>query len=133
MDEMKKHFVTFYSPGTFIAEGSTRPVEAWDVKAAQKMAEGIEERYSAIPYGFQFTTRERGPDDFDSKETARSPMYYLPHCKVETLAEIDARDNPKESILRQNMRSNGWDRVVVTTKGWRWTQPLEATDVVLTA
>lgn len=131
MDEMRKHFVTFYSPGTFVAETTTKSVESWDVKSAQAMADSIEQRYSAVPYGFQFSTRERGPDDFDSKEIARSPMYYV-HCKVETLAEIEARNHPKEKILRSNMRSNGWDRIVVTTRGWRWTQPLQETDVVLT-
>lgn len=127
---MKKHFVTFFSPGTFVAEQTTKPVDSWDVEAAKTMAETITERYSAVPYAFQFLTRERGPDDLDSKITERSPMYYI-NCKVETIAEIEARNDPKESILRSNMRGNGWDKVVVTTKGWRWTQPLASGDVVL--
>lgn len=127
---MKKHYVTFLSPGTFVAEQSTKEIGSWDVEQAKKMAGGVEERYSAVPYGFYFTTRERGPDDFDSKQTARSQMHYI-NCKVETLAEIEARNDPKESILRSNMRCNGWDKIVVTTKGWRWTQPLESGDVVL--
>lgn len=130
--EMKRHYVTFLSPGTFMAEDTTKQVESWDVKAAQKMAEEIEERYGATPYGFYFWTRERGAAEWEPKQTAKSPMYYLPHCKVETLAEIEARNDPKESILRSNMRCNGFTRVVVTTKGWRWTQPLNDTDVVLT-
>lgn len=130
--EMKRHFVTFLSPGTFVAEDSTKPIEAWNVKAAQAMAEGITERHSAIPYGFYFTTMERAPGEWEPKRTAKSPMYYLPHCKVETLEEIEARNDPKESILRSNMRGNGYSRVIVTTKGWKWTQPLTDTDVVLT-
>lgn len=128
---MKAHFVTFYSPGTFVAENSTKPVESWDVDAAVKMADAITERHGAIPYGFRFTTRERGPYDLDSKESARSPFYWLPHCKVETIEEIAARDIPSESVLRSNMRINGWNRVVTTTKGWKWTQPLDDGDVVL--
>lgn len=128
---MKAHFVTFYSPGSFVAEESTKPIESWDVEAAQKMAQGIEERHGAIPYGFRFTTRSRGPDDLDSKESARSPFYWLPHCKVETIDEVAARDDPSESILRTNMRCNGWKRVITTTKGWKWTQPLGDGDVVL--
>jgi hypothetical protein len=127
---MKKHFVTFYSPGTFMAESSTKPIEGWDVEAAKAMAEKVTERYNAIPYGFQFTTRERGSDDLDSKEVARSPMYFI-NCKVETLAEVEARNDPKESILLSNMRGNCYDRIAVTTKGWKWTQPIGANDVVL--
>jgi len=130
--EMKRHFVTFMSPGTFVAEDSTKQVESWDVKTAQEMAETIEERHGATPYGFYFSTQERGAGEWQPKQTAKSSMYYLPHCKVETLEEIEARNDPKESILRSNMRCNGWKRVVVTTKGWRWTQPLNDTDVVLT-
>lgn len=128
---MQKHFVTFYSPGTFVAEHSTKDIDSWDVEAAKRMAVSISERYGAKPYGFRFSTRVRGPDDLDSTVTSTSPMYYLPHCKVETLEEIEARNDPKESILRSNMRGNGYDRVVVTTEGWKWTQPLTANDVVL--
>jgi len=127
---MEKHFVTFYSPGTFVAETSEKPIDSWDVDAARKMAESIEERYGATPYGFRFTTRSRGPDDLDSKVTAKSPMYYI-NCKVQSLEYLEARGRADERILVSNMKCNGWDRVVTTTKGWKWTQPLEANDVVL--
>lgn len=130
--EMKRHYVTFMSPGTFMAESTTKEIESWDVKAAQAMAEAITERYGAIPYGFYFSTRERGCAEWEPKQTATSPMYYLPHCKVETLEQIEARNNPKESVLLSNMRGNGYSRVIRTTKGWQWTQPLHDTDVVLT-
>jgi len=132
-DDVTKHFVTFLSPGTFVAEDTTKPIESWDVTKARKMAKGITERYNAIPYGFYFTTRMRGENDLDSKETKRSPMYYLPHCKVETLAQVKARNDPRESILLDNMEGNGYKRIVRTTKGWSWTQPLEDDDVVLEA
>lgn len=127
---MKAHFVTFYSPGTFVAEDRTQEIPEWDVKLAVKLSKKIVERYGARPYGFRFTTRTRGPKDLDSKVTATSPMHYI-GCKVETLAEIEARNDPKEKILRENMRNNNWDRVVVTTSGWRWTQPLQKGDVVV--
>jgi hypothetical protein len=127
---MKKHFVTFYSPGTFVAETTEHPIDDWDVKHAQKMASKIKERYDATPYAFQFSTRERRESELDSKVTKKSSMYYI-NCKVETLKEIEARNDPKEQILRSNMRCNGWDKIVRTTKGWGWTQPLEPTDVVL--
>ena len=127
---MEKHFVTFYSPGTFVAETTEKPIDSWDVEQAKAMSESVTERYGATPYGFRFSTRSRGPDDLDSKVSATSPMYYI-NCKVETLAEIEERNDPKEEILRSNMRGNGWDRIVITTKGWRWTQPLNPDDVVL--
>lgn len=129
-DNLQAHFVTFYSPGTFVAEMTTRPIERWSPELASEMMVKIHERYGAVPYGFRFTTRARGPDDLDSKETDASPMYYV-GGKVETLAEIEARDCPEEGILRSNMRCNGYERVWTTTKGWRWTQPLRADDIVL--
>ena len=94
------------------------------------MARGIKERYNARPYGFRFSTRERGPDDLDSKVTKESGVYYI-GCKVETLAEVEKRNDPKEEILRSNMRCNGWKKIVTTTSGWRWTQQLGKGDKVL--
>lgn len=127
---MQRHFVTFFSPGTFVAETTEKPVESWDVDAAVEMAHGITERYNATPYGFQFSTRSRGPDDLDSKVSARSPMYYL-GGKVETLEEVEARNDPKEEILRSNMRGNGWHRIITNDNSWRTCRPLEEGDIVL--
>jgi hypothetical protein len=129
-DTIEKHFVTFLSPGTFMAESTTKEISSWNVSKAKSMADTIEERYSAVPYAFYFTTRTRGPEDLDSKVTATSPTYYI-HCKVETLEEIEARNLPDERILRSNMRGNGYAKVVVTKRGWKWTQPLRDGDVVL--
>jgi hypothetical protein len=127
---VQQHFVTFYSPGTFMAEQSALPIVSWDTAKALEMAAGVKERHGATPYGFRFSTRGRGPDDLDSREIAKSPMYYF-GVKVETLAEVEARGDPGESIRRANMRGNGWDRIATTTSGWKWTQPLGADDVVL--
>lgn len=131
-DIIQKHFVKFFSPGTFLAETTSKPIDSWNVDDAVGMAASITERYGAKPYGFRFTTRERGPEDLDSKVIATSPMYFI-GGKVETLDEVEARDDPKEEILRANMRGNGYDRIWTTTEGWRWTQPLDADDVVLPA
>jgi hypothetical protein len=127
---MKKHFVTFYGPGAFVSETMTKPIDAWDVEEARKMAETIGERYGVAPHGFRFSTRERGEDDLDSKVTKTSATHYI-NCKVETLAEIKKRADPNEKILISNMEINGWDMVVRSTKGWAWTQPLKRGDVVL--
>ncbi len=127
---MRQHYVTFYSPGTFMAEQTRKPIEAWDVEAACAMASDVKERHGALPYGFVFTTHERQDDELNSKETARSPLYHL-GGRVETLEEVEARGDPAESILRANMRANGYDRIVVNENSWRWTQPLLPDDVVL--
>jgi hypothetical protein len=127
---MQQHFVTFYSPGTFVAEETCKPIEAWDIEAAKKMAHEITERYGATPYGFQFSTRSRGDADLDSKQSAASPFYHL-GGKVETLAEVEARNDPNETILRSNMRCNDIDKVVVNDNSYRSVKPLGKTDVVL--
>lgn len=126
---MKKCFVTFYAPGTFVAEQTTKCVANWDIEKAVEMMAGIEERYHAKPYGFQFYTMKRGWGDFEPKEIDRSPFYYV-NCKVQSLEDIEAEGGPA-SILAQNMRTNGWDRVVTTMEGWSWSQPLNKGDIVL--
>jgi hypothetical protein len=111
---------------------TTHPVEAWDVQEALRLAAGITERHGATPYGFRFTTRSRGSDDLDSEVSATSPMHYF-GCKIETLDEIKARNDPRDRILISNMERNDWDRVATTTSGWKWTQPISADDIVLEA
>lgn len=127
---MKKHFVVFYSPGTMVSETSQKPIDSWDVEQAMAMADDIIERHGATPYGFRFTTRSRGPEDLDSKETDKSPMYYLGGT-VETLEEVKAKNDPEDRILISNMECNGWDRIITNTNSWRMTQPLHEDDVVL--
>jgi hypothetical protein len=128
---MEKHFVTFLSPGTFVAEDRTVPIESWDTDKAQAMADLVRERYDATPYAFYFTTRMRSDSELDSSVAKKSPLYYLPHCKVETLAEVKRRNDPKNSILIANMEGNGYEKIVTTTRGWKWAQPFKDTDVLL--
>lgn len=127
---MKKHYVTFMSPGTFVAETTTKEIESWDVELAISMAENIKERYNAVPYGFYFTTRERLEEDFDSKQVAESNMYYLGGT-VYTLKQIKDRNNPNDSTLIRNMEINKYKKVVENNNSWKWTQPLRDGDVVL--
>src|SRR5688572_12971577 len=119
---MRQDFVTFLSPGTFVHEETTKPIDSWDVGKATAMARDIKERHSATPFAFQFSTRERGPEDLDSKVTKTSGRYYL-GGKIETLAEIEARNDPDEQILISNMRGNDWHRVIVNTNSWKIVQP----------
>lgn len=127
---MEKHFVTFLSPGTLVSEETTKPIESWDVDTAVLMASEVKERYGALPYGFRFSTRARDADDLDSKTIKTSGIYYL-GGKIETLAEVEARNDPTERVLRANMRGNGIDRVVVNNNSWRFTAALGKNDVVL--
>ena len=127
---MKKHFVTFYSPGTFVSEETEKPIKSWSVKTAMRMARTIKERYGATPYGFRFSTRSRTGKDLDSRVTDISPMYYLGGT-VETLEQVEARAGPDEEILLTNMRGNKWHRIITNTNSWRVTQPLFDSDIVL--
>ena len=127
---MIRHFLIFYSPGTFVAETTKVPIDSWDVDTAVRIASSIKERYGARPYAFRFSTRERTNTDLDSRQVAISPYYFL-GGRVETLVEIEARNDPNEEILRSNMRNNGYARVLVNDNSWRWTQPLNDDDVVL--
>jgi len=126
---MKKHFVTFFSPGTFFCEETTQRIESWDVDEAVKMSKGIVERYGAKPFAFQFSTRTRGVFDLDSKTTKTSARYYL-GGKVMTLLDVQTQ-MPKEEILISNMKCNGWDKIIVNNTPWRSAQPLQKDDVVL--
>lgn len=127
---MEKHFVTFYSPGTFVCETSEKPIDSWDIETAKNMARKIKERYSATPFGFQFSTRSRAENELDSHVSNTSPMYYL-GGKVETLEEVKARATEKDRILISNMEGNGWNRIITNDNSWRITQPLYDKDVVL--
>ena len=127
---MQKHFVTFYSPGTFVPEERTMPIDSWNEQEAVKMARGIVERHSAKPFGFRFTTRARGDNDLDSKVVDKSGMYYLGGT-IRTADEILAGTDPKEDTLRFNVRVNGIKRVIVNDNSWRHTAALEDADVVL--
>ena len=126
---MKAHFVTFYSPGTFCSEATTKPIASWDTAKACEMAHEITERHGATPYSFVFTTRERGDSDLDSKVTKTSGRYFL-GGRVMTLAGVK-REMPKDRILIDNMRINNIARVVVNTNSYRSVNPLEAGDTVL--
>ena len=131
-ETLTRHYVTFFSPGTFMSEQTSREIAEWNVATALKMAGEIVERYGARPYGFQFSTRTRGIKDFDSKEAATSGMYYIGGT-VRTLADVERAADPDERILLSNMRGNGWDRIITNSNSWKFTAPLRPGDTVLDA
>lgn len=127
---MKKHFVRFLSAGTFVAEETVKQIESWDVSQALEMAQGITERYGAHPYGFQFITRGRTDEELDSKVIEKSGIYYI-NGVVETLEQVKAKENPDDRILISNMESNGWGKVVTTCAPYKWTQPFNDGDSIV--
>jgi len=127
---MKKHFVTFLSPGTFVAEQTTKEIDFWNTAKAIEMSKEIKERYGAVPYGFRFSTRARKEGNLDSKVVKESGVYYL-GGKVMALKDIQKRNDPSDEILISNMKCNGWDRVIVNDNSWRWTQPFGREDVLI--
>lgn len=129
-EAMKKHFVTFFSPGTFVAETSAYPIDSWDVEQAIGISRSIKERYGATPYGFQFSTRERGSRDLDSKVSATSGTYYL-GGRIDTLADVQKRADPKEKILLANMKCNGIERIIVNDNSWRFSGEFKDGDTLL--
>lgn len=128
--QVSENFVTFYSPGTFVHEETTKVIESWDIAKAKRMAQEIVERYRARPFGFRFTTRARKEDELDSRVVDTSPMYYLGGT-IMTLAEVKERSDPKDRILICNMENNGWDKIIVNNNSWRMVRPLLEGDVVL--
>lgn len=130
MTKMRKNFVTFYSPGTFFDEITTKEIDSWDVEQAVTMAHDIVERYNATPYGFRFSTSERGEEDFNSKEVAKSQFYHL-GGKIETVKDVEKRNDPSEQILLGNMKGNHWDKIVVNTNSWKHTAVFEKGDCLL--
>lgn len=123
---MKRHFVVFVSPGSFVSETSEKKISSCDVDEAVRMSKDIVERHGAKPFGFYF----KSEGGFAKTETKTSHMYYL-GGKVETLEEVEARNLPEESILRSNMRNNDIQRILVNCNSYKSTMPLNEGDVVL--
>jgi hypothetical protein len=131
MSPQKKHFVEFLSPGSFYSESSTREVPSWDIAIAVEMANGIQERHNAKPYGFRFNTKlvaEPIPDGMGGtmhvapKEIAKSEIHFL---GGRLIRYDDIPDNRENSILRSNMRCNRWPYVIENNNSWRHTMQFE--------
>ena len=136
-----KHFVTFYSPGTFFSETNDDYIDSWDTVKATDMAKDIKQRYGAKPYGFRFATRlvakpisdgAGGKLDVQPKTIKTSGLYFL-GGKLETIDDVFARDLKEESILRSNMEANRMYVVCENTNSYRATIPFEEDSTLLDA
>mgnify|MGYP001075992274 CR=1 FL=1 len=123
---MEKHFVVFYSPGTFVSESTEKEIEKWDVNKASQMSREIKERHGAKPYGFKFFTKES--DGWEPKVVKTSGMYFL---GGKIMSYDDIPNNEENKILKSNMKNNGWDYVIENTNSWKVTLPFEKNDILL--
>lgn len=136
---MRKHQVTFYSPGTLFSESSTRPIEKWDTAKAVEMSKEVSERYGAKPYGFIFETvltakdisdGEGGTLRVEAKVVKRSGIHFL-GGNLETYDDVVKRNKDEESILRSNMEGNGMWVICVNTNSYRSTLPFNTEDKII--
>lgn len=126
---MKKYFITFYSPGTFVSESTSKEVEFdnWNIDYAAELAHNIKERHGATPYGFRFETKES--DGWEPKTTFNSGMHYL-GGKLLTVDDIP--DTKENEILKWNMKHNHIEYVIENTNSWKVTMPFyKDTDVLV--
>lgn len=138
---MRKHQVTFYSPGTLFSESSTHDIDSWDTVKAVELSETILARYNARPYGFVFETiivaddvpdGEEGTLKVQSKLVEKSGVHFL-GGKLETYSDVVDRNDPNEEILRSNMRNNESWIVCINTNSYRSTIPFEEKDCIVNA
>lgn len=137
----RKHSVTFYSPGTLFSESSTKEIDSWDTKKAVEMAESIMERYNAKPYAFVFRTMKTHDDVSDGEggflkveaKKEKESGYYFLGGKLETYDDVVKRNDPKEEILRSNMRANEYWIVCVNTNSFKSTLPFGEEDKIVDA
>lgn len=136
----RKHTVTFFSPGSFVAETTTKDIGEWDTREAMRMAGGIVERYGARPAGFYFmtlVTADPVPDgaggflDVTPRLEKTSGSYYINGTALD-LAGVELLHGA-ESILARNMRCNHWDRVVTTSNGYSMTSIFNDADAIVNA
>lgn len=128
--KIQTHYVTFLSPGSFMSEQTTEKVDSWDVQAAVERSKEIVERYSARPYAFHFQTKEFDSDTGRHEVIANSPTYYLGGV-VYSYEEVVARNDPNESILRDNMKYNHMSHIIQFANPYRITQPFREDDIRL--
>jgi len=134
----EEHRVVFFSPGLLFPEQTGRVVASWDPALAMALWPSVAERHGAKPYAFQFVTMlvhppidvaGRGPLYVEPKEIARSSTYHIAGTLL-TYDEVAARNDPREDILRRNMR-DGRPIVCVTTHSYRATISFEESDVMV--
>lgn len=135
---MRKHYVTFLCPGTFMSEQRTEPIDAWSLHEAAARSSRVVERWGATPYAFFFITRleaasvpdgEGGMLRVMGREVERSAMHHM-HATVRSIDELQADRSGRDlTVLLSNMRGNGWPLVAESIGRYRHFAPYERADV----
>lgn len=112
------HYVTFWSPGSFVANEQTVSVESADPRKV---------KWPDSAYAFRMFRREDvidGDKTYQGKPEQIGPIYYHPDSTVQSYEQ--AKGNLKATaILLDNMRINGWDQIIWTRWG-NWPQHFDA-------
>ncbi len=119
--ETLKHYVEFRFPGVMFSESSAQPISERDPSKVQAPRD-------AFAYSF-FDRQEYTAQDGEILVGAprnRSGTYYF--GKAMTLQDV-RREIPNSDALQDNMKYNGWKKVVRTRRGNF--QPLKEDDVIL--
>jgi len=133
----KKHFVTFYSPGTMFSEENEVEIESWDACKATKMANDITQRHGAKPYGFKFSTKlitdlVVDGEEFEVKpKTVKSSGIHYITGGIRTAEEILRGTDPKEDVLRTNVKCNEIPAIIENCNSYKATMPFYKEDILL--
>lgn len=118
-----KHYVEFSYPGAFFSESSARVVSERDPSKVRAPKEC---------FGYRFFDRQEAKAEdgevLVGQARNQSGMHYF--GKVMTLEDVQ-REMPQDSTLVQNMKGNGWKKVVKTRFGHF--QPFESRDTIVSA
>ena len=122
MERVTVRYVRFLSPGSFCANEWTVPIVSVDPQAV-----------TWPENAYAFTMHERvdvldGQETFKGEAEQIGPVYYHPDSKVLTQVDVAAKGDPRDRILVQNMKCNGWPAVIYSRWG-NWPQPYEADKV----
>jgi hypothetical protein len=108
--------VTFYSPGTFVAEYREIHTLMTDPNEIKLLGQEIVERHGAKPHSF---TIEGDPK-----------TYWFGKNKV--IAYADIPDTKENEVLRWNMQFNQWSHIIENSNSWKFTAPYNPEkDVIL--
>lgn len=133
MKTEKYYLVTYFSPGTFFAESSSKEFAEIDLKKIATAAKKVKERHGATPWGFEIVEMrrpvEKGEFEVVPKTVRQIGGRY--HLTGELKRYDDIPETEKTHILRSNMWGNDWPIIVENRNSWLSTQPFEQEDVIV--